>query len=237
MRIDPDKCISDQACIPYCPVGAIKKGDQSVYIDQDMCVECGDCTRAEVCPVDAIFSEAHPWPRSVREAFSNPLAEHKETRVPGRGTEEMKTNDVRGLFNKDIIGVACELGRPGVSTNFRDVEIVTMALAPAGMKFAEGNPVTTNMIDKTTGKMNPDLYNERAMSAIVEGEVPIEKLAAVIRAAKEASTKIDTVFSFEFISRPEDDRTLAMVKILDQEGLKYYPNGKFNLGLGRPLVP
>lgn len=237
MRIDPDKCTSCQSCFIYCPVGAIKLGDQAAEINLDMCVECGDCRRAEVCPVDAIISEAHPWPRSVRESFSNPLAEHKETRVPGRGTEEMKTNDVRGLFGKGIIGVACELGRPGVSTNFRDVEIVTTALAPAGMKFAEGNPVTTNMTDKTTGKINPDLYNERSMSAIVEGEVPIEKLAAVIRAAKEASTKIDTVFSFEFIDRPDANRVLSMQKILDQEGLKYYRNGKFNLGLGRPLVP
>jgi hypothetical protein len=212
-------------------------GDQAAEIVQDTCVECGDCKRAEVCPVDAIFSEAHPWPRSVREAFSNPLAEHKETRVPGRGTEEMKTNDVRGLFGKGVIGVGCELGRPGVSTNFRDVEIVTTAVAAAGMKFAEGNPVTANMTDKTTGKINPDLYNERSMSAIVEGEVPIEKLAAVIRAAKEASTKIDTVFSFEFIDRPDANRVLPMQKVLDQEGLNYYPNGKFNLGLGRPLVP
>jgi hypothetical protein len=205
-------------------------------IDQAMCVDCGNCKRADVCPSDAFVSEAQPWPRSVREAFSNPLAEHKETRVPGRGTEEMKTNDVRGIFGKGVVGVGCELGRPGISTSFRDVETVTTAVAAAGLTFAEGNPVTANMVDKKTGKLNPEILDERAMSAIVEGHVPVEKLGDVVDAAKEASKKIDTVFSFEFIDRPGADRVLPMDNILKEHGLECYPNGKFNLGLGRPLV-
>jgi len=205
-------------------------------VDQEMCVECGDCIRTGVCPTDAFIYEAQPWPRSVREAFSNPLAEHKETRVPGRGTEEMKTNDVRGLYGRGIIGVGVELGRPGVSCNFHDVETVTMALAKAGMKFARDNPVTANMVNVTTGKMNPEILDERVMSAIVEGTVPIGKLAAAIKAVKEAAANIDTVFSLEFIDRPEADRSVPMEKILKEQGIACYPNGKFNLGLGRPLV-
>jgi len=205
-------------------------------IDQELCVECGDCRRADVCPSDALIYEAHPWPRSVREAFSNPLAEHKETRVPGRGTEEMKTNDVRGLYGHGTIGVGAEVGRPGVSCNFHDVEKVTMALAKVGMQFAKDNPVTTNMVDTKTGKINPEIMDERVMSAIVEGTIPIEKLADVIKAAKEAATQIDSVFSLEFIDRPEADHSVPIEKILKEQGIACYPNGKFNLGLGRPLV-
>jgi len=67
----------------------------------------------------------------------------------------MKTNDVRGLYGHGIIGVGTELGRTGVSCNYRDVEIVTTALAKVGMKFAEGNPVTVKFVDRSTGKMNP----------------------------------------------------------------------------------
>ena len=153
-------------------------------IDQEICVECGCCRRANICPPDAFIYEAHPWPRSVREAFSNPLVEHKETRVPGRGTEEMKTNDVRGIFGHGIVGVGAEVGRPGISTSFHDVQKVAMALAKTGMKFAEGNPVTANMADRNTGRLNPEILDERVMSAIIEGTIPIAKLADVIKAAR-----------------------------------------------------
>lgn len=235
MKIDSELCVSCGECLIYCPLGAIHLNDVA-EVDQEICVECGDCIRAAVCPTDAFIYEAQPWPRSVREAFSNPLAEHKETRVPGRGTEEMKTNDVRGLYGRGIIGVGVELGRPGVSCNFRDVEIVTMALSTVGMKFAKENPVTANMVDRATGKMNPEILDERVMSAIVEGTISIEKLADVIKAVKKAASQIDTVFSLEFIDRPEADRSVPMEKILKEQGVAYYPNGKFNLGLGRPLV-
>ena len=235
MRIDPELCVSCGVCLIYCPLGAIHLKDVA-EIDQGACVECGDCIRAEVCPTDAFIYEAQPWPRSVREAFSNPLAEHKETRIPGRGTEEMKTNDVRGLYGRGIIGVGAEVGRPGISCNFHDVETVTTALAKTGMQFAQENPVTANMVDRATGKINPEILNERVMSAIVEGTIPIEKLADVIKAAKEAASQIDTVFSLEFIDRPEADRSVPMEKTLKEQGVACYPNGKFNLGLGKPLV-
>ena len=235
MRIDPELCVSCGICLVYCPLSAIHMNDVA-EIDQETCVECGACIRAEVCPTDAFIYEAQPWPRSVREAFSNPLAEHKETRIPGRGTEEMKTNDVRGLFGHGIIGVAAEVGRPGISCNFHDVETVTMALAKAGLQFAPENPVTVNMVDKTTGKINPEIMDERVMSAICEGTILLDKLADVIKAAKEAAPKIDSVFSLEFIDRPEADRSIPMENILKEQGVAYYPNGKFNLGLGRPLV-
>ncbi|MCJ7630966.1 4Fe-4S binding protein [Candidatus Bathyarchaeota archaeon] len=236
MKIDPGLCVACGRCLVYCPLGAIHKNDVS-EIDQDVCVECGSCKRADVCPTDAFIDEAQPWPRSVRGAFSNPLIEHKETRVPGRGTEEMKTNDVRGLYGRGKIGMGAEIGRPGISCNFHDVEKVATALAKAGVTFAEGNPVTANMVDKSTGKINPEILDERVMSAIIEGVIPIARLADVIKAAKKVATQIDTVFSLEFIDRPEADRSVPMEKILKEQGVACYPNGKFNLGLGRPLAP
>ena len=145
-------------CVPYCPMNAIGADGKvkAVKIDLDECTDCGVCFRAKVCPVDALVDEAYAWPRSVRAAFSNPLVEHKETRVPGRGTEEVKTNDVTGQFRKGYVGVTAEMGRPGVGVRFRDVQKVAQALARAKVVFAPNNPVTRLMTDTATGQLNSD---------------------------------------------------------------------------------
>ena len=55
----------------------------------------------------------YEWPRTVRANFSDPLVEHPETKVPGRGTEEMKTTEVTGRIaarlndvNRDLVIIA-----------------------------------------------------------------------------------------------------------------------------------
>jgi len=231
-----DACIACGKCVPYCPVGAISVEDPISVINQDKCVECGVCKRAEVCPVDAFEEEKQDWPRSVRGAFSNPLTVHKETRVPGRGTEEMKTNDLRGLYGNGIVGFTAEMGRPGTSTGFRDVEKVAMALAKVGLIFAPDNPVTANMTDKKTGKINPDLYNQRALSAMIEGRLKIEDLPKAIEALRKVEKEIDTVFSLDIIDMYAPDGSVPVDKYIKEAKADVYPNGKVNFGLGKPLA-
>ena len=48
----------------------------------------------DICPTAAFEPEDLQWPRVVRRAFSDPRATHESTGVQGRGTEEVKTNDV-----------------------------------------------------------------------------------------------------------------------------------------------
>jgi len=96
-----------------------------------------------------------PLAAEVRRILSNPFIEFAGSQVPGRGTEEMKTNDVKGTFLPGEVGVGIELGRPGVGAYFRDVERVGMALMKAnlGYQMAAENPVTHFMTDKNTGKL------------------------------------------------------------------------------------
>ncbi len=239
MEIDQDLCTQCAKCIPYCPVGAIH-GDRAtrhIVIDQDRCVECGVCYRAGVCEASGLMRPQLTWPRSIRAALSDPLIVHKETRIPGRGTEEMKTNDITGRYRLGHVGIAVELGRPGLSTSFRDVEKVAMTCARHGVVFEPKNPVTSLMVDKARGVINPEVMAERALSAIVEFEVPLEQAPALLADLRAVSAELDTVFSLDVISLIGPDGSLPAYDMLVAQGFEPSPNGKHNLGLGRPAFP
>ncbi len=244
MKADKDKCIACKRCFPYCPMGKIQTfrrhatipGRVYIEIDQDKCTDCGTCVRANICLVKALYQEVEPWPREIRGILSNPLIEFKGSQVPGRGTEEMKTNDVKGSFLPGEVGVGVELGRPGLGTYFRDVEIVAMALMDAniGYKLADENPVTHFMSDKTTGKLRDDILNEKATSAIIEGKCKLEKLPQALKALQEAADRVDTVFTVELITKVTPEGQVPIKPALEELGFWYSINSKNNLGLGEP---
>ena len=191
------QCVACGKCKIYCPVGAITV-DKIAAIDQEKCVECNTCVRAE-CPVDALRQRDLKPPRLIRKLFSDPLATFKETGVPGRGTEEMKTNEVTQAVNFGEAGWGVELGRPGVSTKFTDLEKVTIAIAKNDVTFADVNPVSL-LIDYKTGKfkednpwhMTPDqIRGIRTLSAIAEFKTPKEKIPDIIQTLKDVSKEID----------------------------------------------
>ena len=244
MKADKDKCIACKRCFPYCPMGKIQTyqrhaeipGRIYIEIDQDKCTDCGMCVRANICPVNALYQEVEDWPREIRGILSNPLIEFKGSQVPGRGTEEMKTNDVKGTFLPGEVGVGVELGRPGLGAYFRDVEIVAMALMGAniGYALAAENPVTHFMSDKTIGKLRDDVLGEKATSAIIEGKCKLEYLPQALKALQGAAEKVDTVFTVEVITKVTQEGAVPIKAMLEKSGFWYSINTKNNLGLGQP---
>jgi NAD-dependent dihydropyrimidine dehydrogenase PreA subunit len=237
MFIDQEKCITCAKCLPVCPVAAIvvDKPTKTIVIDEEYCVECGVCLRSMVCPTDAFVQPELSWPRSIRAALSNPLIINKETRIPGRGTEEMKTNDITGRFKPGHLGLALEMGRPGTGASFTDIQKVARVIAAHDVEFCAENPITFMMIDKRKGLINPEVMGERVLSGIIEFEIPVEKADALFADIKEIGREIDTIFSVDVISFVEKDGNVPMFEIAKKNGIRLSPNGKNNMGLGRPL--
>ena len=234
MLIDKTKCINCGQCIPYCPMACIHKTEGVVQIDFDECVECEACRNSHVCPKDALYMQELTGTRILRNQFSNPLVTHPKTGVPGRGTEEMKTNDVTGRFKRGRAGVCIELGRPGTGTRLRDVQTVAMAVAPyAKYGFEPHNPVTALMVDGT-GRLRDDVLNEKTLSAIVEIEVDQSDIGAVLNAINNVQKDVNTVFSVDFAGRLEADESFPAKTVAQKAGYKLSPNGKTNVGLGKP---
>lgn len=239
MFIDSSKCVKCKKCVPYCPRNAILEKDGVMTIDMDLCVECGVCKKWAKCPRDAIYNVHLEAPRAYRKAFSDPFGKHENTALKhmGRGTEEVKTNDVTGVVNSlDYISLAVEMGRPSVGSTFADLEKVAMTVAPYAIKFEENNPVTALMTDKKTGKLDPTVLGESVMSAIIEFTCAMENVKAVLEALKAVAPQVNTVFSLCIIARVDEETdTIPARKFIDELGLDVDgTSAKTNLGLGRP---
>lgn len=187
----------------------------------------------DVCPTAAFEPEDLQWPRIVRRAFSDPRVPHESTGVHGRGTEEVKTNDVSGRVQAGEAGFTIEFGRPGVGVRFRDIQKMCHALARAGVSFEKKNPVTSLMTDVATGTIREDILDEKVLSAIVEIKVRIEIVEEIIGLVREVERQIDTVVALGVGARcDENGEETVVAPILERLGYKL-ERAKTNIGLGR----
>ena len=238
MKIDPDKCISCLECIDFCTMKCILEGDEVVFIDQDECVECSVCLKADVCPEDAIYmpEESMQYPRSIRREFSDPGVQYPTLKQGGRGTEEMKTNDVTGRYRRGEYGMALEFGRPGTGTRISEIEKVLKVLLTMEVEVEENNPVFLLLEDKNTGVMKPEVLQEKVLSAILEFKIKEGQLEAVVEKLKPVLNDVDTVVSWGLAPRFAAYGSLPVRSRLEKIGLPARPNAKINMGLGRPII-
>ncbi|MBI1355039.1 MAG: 4Fe-4S dicluster domain-containing protein [Acidobacteria bacterium] len=235
-------------------------------INEEECVECGTCFRGmsqehlnptmvrtirklaktflfrfepepDVCPTAAFQMNELQMPRVVRQVFSDPVVEHVSTGIKGRGTEEVKTNDVHPRVGVGEVGYTIEFGRPGVGVRFRDIQEMTHALAAMGVAFEQKNPITHLMVDKKTGDLREDILNEKILSAIVEIKTTIKEAPSILETVRDVNKRIDTVTAVGISTKCDEageDKLLA--PILDEMGFSYY-RAKTNMGLGRASNP
>jgi hypothetical protein len=91
------------------------------------------------------------------------------------------------------------------------------------------------MTDKTTGKLNPEILEEKVCSAMIESITPVKNISTVMKELRMVAPQIDTVFSLTISTRLEEDGSAPCEKALTELGVPLYINGKINVGLGRPL--
>ncbi|MCJ7500188.1 ferredoxin family protein [bacterium] len=243
MRIDPEKCTACAQCPDYCPVTCIHEGDGVYFMDEDECVECGVCLRDAGCPTEAIYmpEESNRYPRSIRAAFSDPAVQYPEELFPdlkqgGRGTEEMKTNDVTGNFPRGEFGMTLEFGRPGTGTRLREVEKVTTLLTSLGIRFEGSNALFFLLEEPERGVLKRELRDEKVLSIIVEFTLAEAQLETIVAALFEVLQTVDTVVSWGLVTRFEEDGSLPVTDRLEKLGLTVRPNAKVNMGMGRPII-
>jgi len=187
----------------------------------------------DVCPTAAFEPDELTWPRLVRRAFSDPRVPHESTGVEGRGTEEVKTNDVSGRVKVGEVGFTIEFGRPGVGVWVRDIQEMCWALAKAGVSFERKNPVTSLMTDVSTGTLREEILNEKLLSAIVEIKTAVERTEEIIRLVWDVEKRIDTVVALGVGTRCDGAGEDAIVApILERLGYSL-ERAKTNVGLGR----
>lgn len=233
-HIDQSLCAGCGQCVPLCPMGAIQLRGKAA-IDPHECAECGVCLRSRVCPNDAIRPGDLKWPRTLRDTFSNPLAEHEATGVAGRGTEGIKTNDTTHRYRPGFMGVFVELGRPARGTRFGDVERVVKKFRAHGFPVIPDNPVAELIADPNTGALKPEILPEKAISVLVEFILPDAAVKELLTMIKELSGELGTVFNVSVALRgyPNGRSPFKDLFGIETFGL---PNGKVNLGLAEGIV-
>lgn len=237
---------------------------QRATINDDECVECYTCFNGlsqehlppglvrlvrkafaamrirfdpepDVCPTAAFEPNELVWPRVVRRAFSDPRVPHESTGVEGRGTEEVKTNDITGRVKLGEAGLTIEMGRPGVGVRFYEIQEMSSALAMAGVSFEKKNPITSLMSDVASGTIREDILDEKVMSAIVEIKVTADRIEEIINIVRSVEKRISTVVAIGVGVRCDGDGEDRIVApILERLGYKL-ERAKTNTGLGRLL--
>lgn len=263
MKINSTRCVGCGNCVPFCPMGAIRIENRLAVVNEDECVECNTCfrccepenrpplvvksmrrlfgrfhlrydARPDVCPTGALEPPELEWPRSLRRAFSDPTVTHDSTGVAGRGTEEIKTNDVTGRIGEGEAGIVIDLGRPGTGVFLRDIDVMTRALAQLDIEYEPQNPLSAIMSDLKTGALQEEVLGEKVLSAIIEIKIRLDEIPRVLKTVRDTSQQLNTVISVGVSSRCREDGSIPHEEFCLQAGFTPSLNGKTNLGLGRP---
>jgi ferredoxin len=235
-QINADECVECYACynglsqehLPPRTVRATRKAMSALLMRFE--------PDPDICPTACFEPDELTWPRVVRRAFSDPRVPHESTGIAGRGTEEVKTNDVTNRVGIGEVGFTIEFGRPGVGARFHEIQQMSQALAAIGVQFEKKNPLTSLMLDTAAGTLPADILNEKVLSAILEIKVAVARIEEVIGVVWEVKKRLKTIVVLGVGTRcDENGEDLVVAPVLERLGYSVQ-RAKTNLGLGRAVV-
>ena len=83
--------------------------------------------------------------------------------------------------------------------------------------------------------MKDEILNEKVLSAIIEIKTKLERIPEFLHTLEEIQKQVDTVISVGVASRCLPDGSVPHEEWVKKAGYRLSPNGKTNIGLGRPL--
>jgi hypothetical protein len=83
--------------------------------------------------------------------------------------------------------------------------------------------------------MKDEILNEKVLSAIIEIKTTLEKIPEFLQTLEKVQKKVDTVISVGVASKCLPAGSIPHEEWVKKAGYTLSPNGKTNIGLGRPL--
>jgi len=111
---------------------------------------------------------------------------------------------------------------------------VARVILPLGVDFEKDNPTYGLFQDVSQGKLRDDVRGEKVLSAILEFRTTVAQAPQILKELNRVARELDTVMSVNIASVLEPDGTLPAEKVAGEAGFQIRPNGKSNLGLGKP---
>ena len=225
-----DTCTGCEACLPYCPQGAIHMTEEAqAAVDRELCVECGVCIDPDICPV-AAFEEDQDETAKFKRSFGRLLSKHLDRRdVVKDSPYDVKTNDVTAKIPKNKVVMRLELNRPGGGLTFRDVQQMGAEMQQQGW-----NPdISSRTLNIDEDRSMGHLLDQRILTCHFEVELDPEQVPDIVRDATRIVTEHHLWVSINVAGLAETiDRTQNVLKA---GGVTMEPVAKVNLGLGRRL--
>jgi hypothetical protein len=239
VKVNEEKCFGCEVCIPYCPVEAISmRTPAGAFVDEELCVECGNCQRAaqDICGAFFRPEKSLRWPRVLRAVLSDPVFVSPLPHIKARGgAYGEKTNDVDGTFWPGDIGVRVELGRPNSGVSFHAVEKVTRSLAQLGVTFDPLSSTTLLMDDPSQGTFPDDVMQQKALTIFILFATDQAGFDKAMEPIAQLCKSLNTLSVITLNRKIEPGEPLFPTETLNRLGFSLRPNGKVCLGLGRPL--
>lgn len=223
-----DTCTGCEACLPYCPHGAIFMTEEmQAAVDRDLCVECGVCIDTDICPVSA-FEEDQDETAKFKKSFGRLLSKHLDPKnVAKESAYDVKTNDVTGKIPECMVVMRLELNRPGGGLKFRDVEQMGAEMQRLGWN----SDISSRSLNVREYRFAEQALEQRILTCHLELVLDPEKVPDAVMDATRFVTEHNLWVSINVAGLAETiDRTQ---KVLKAAGLKMEPVAKVNLGLGR----